>query len=61
MGFSRYWSTPMLMACRAYSKSSYPEMMMIFISGNSRRTSSLRASPSMKGMRMSVMSTSGFT
>ena len=34
---------------------------MIFMSGNSRRTSSLRASPSMKGMRMSVMSTSGFT
>ena len=59
-GLRRYRSTPMSIARWAQAKSSQPETTTIFISGNSRLTSSLRARPSMKGIRISVMSTSGF-
>ena len=58
-GFKMYSITPSLMACWAYSKSSYPEKIRTFMDGYFSRIRAVSASPSMYGMRMSVIITSG--
>ena len=59
-GFNRYCSTPSSIALRAYSKSLYPLMMMIFVLGSSPMTILQSDRPSMKGIVISVIMTSGF-
>ena len=49
----------LLMACLAYSKSSYPLMMTILVLGSSICTTLLRDRPSINGIFISVISTSG--
>ena len=49
------------MACLAYSKSSYPLNITILISGNSALTMRLNSSPSINGIRISVIRISGFS